>query len=30
MLATPDIIEHQIAEEDEFLLMACDGIKASY
>jgi len=25
VIAVPDIVEHELADEDEFLVLACDG-----
>ena len=27
--SNPDIMEHRISEEDEFLIVACDGVRCS-
>lgn len=24
-IAVPDVVEHELADEDEFLVLACDG-----
>jgi serine/threonine protein phosphatase PrpC len=28
--ADPDIIEHNVSDEDEFLVLACDGMYRAY